>query len=235
MKQENLLVPKGIFRVDADRNRVEVVLLPFNHLPVVAWVQDMQGNMIGEIHSGHLKIRPDFSNEVSSSKATDALNFHLSTFFEVRQDTLYHLDNEQVKLLPRFTMDFGNADVKIHSFYELPMHYYGFVADMKQTNDYIFDYDQQRYFIVDKANGRGNYCRIYNDYLGDEKVTWIVGHNGYYTRIVEPTILAEEIDKTLREHPSLDAERRKKLETLSTSIDEDDNNYVFFGKHKRKE
>ena len=235
MKQENLLVPKGIFRVDADRNRVEVVLLPFNHLPVVAWVQDMQGNMIGEIPSRHLKIRPDFSNEVSSSKATDALNFHLSTFFEVRQDTLYHLDNEQVKLLPRFTMDFGNADVKIHSFYELPMHYYGFVADMKQTNDYIFDYDQQRYFIVDKANGRGNYCRIYNDYLGDEKVTWIVGHNGYYTRMVEPTLLAEEIDKTLREYPSLDAERRKKLETLRATIDEDDNNYVFFGKHKRKE
>lgn len=66
-------------------------------------------------------------------------------------------------------------------------------------------------------------------------MSWIVGHNGYYTRMVEPTILAEEIDKTLREYPSLDAERRKKLETLRTSIDEDDNNYVFFGKHKRKE
>ena len=235
MKQENLMVPKGIFRVDADRNRVEVVLLPFNHLPVVAWVQDMEGNIIGEIPSGHLKIRPDFSNEVSSSKVTDALDFHLSTFFEVRQDTLYHLDNEQVKLLPRFTMDFGTADVKLHSFYELPMHYYGFVADMKQTNDYIFDYDQQRYFIVDKTSGRGNYCRIYNDYLGDEQVTWIVGQNGYYTRMVEPSVLAEEIDKTLREHPSLDAERRKKLETFRASIDEDDNNYVFFGKQKRKE
>lgn len=233
-KYENLLVPKGIFRVDAGRNRVEVVLLPFNHLPVVAWVQDMEGNIIGEVPSGHLKIQPDFSNEVLSSKATDALNFHLSTFFEVRQDTLYHLDNEQVKLLPRFTMDFGNRDVKLHNFYELPMHYYGYVADMKQTSDYIYEYDQQRYFIIDKATGRGNYCRIYNDYLGDEKVSWVVGYDGYYTRMTEPAVLAEEIDKTLQEHPSLGKERREKLETLKASIGEDDNNYIFFGKLKDK-
>ena len=60
-KYEKLIVPKGKFKVDAEKNRVAVVLLPFDYLPVVAWVQDMEGNFIHEITGKHLKLKPDFS------------------------------------------------------------------------------------------------------------------------------------------------------------------------------
>ena len=227
------LVPKGTFHVDADKGQVSVVLLPFNHLPVVAWVQDMEGNLIHEVPSGHLKIQPDFSNEVVAPKATEALSVHISTFFELRQDTLYHFDTEQGKLLPRFTLDYGNTKMGPHGYYELPNHYYGYVSGMKQTSEYLFDYDGMRYFIIEKATGKGSYCRIYDDYLYDREVTWVSGMNGYYYRHIEPVVLLEEIEEALAKHPEWSEERRTKLEKLKETIDEDDNNYIFYGKLKR--
>lgn len=228
------LVPKGTFHVDAEKNQVSVVLLPFNHLPVVAWVQDMEGNIIYKIPSGHLKIQPDFSNEVVAPKATEALSFHISTFFELRQDTLYHLDPEQGKLLPRFTLDYGDRKMGPHGYYELPNHYYGYASGMKQTNEYLFDYDEKRYFIIEKATGKGSYCRIYDDYLYDREVTWVSGVNGYYYRHLEPIVLLEEIEEALTKHPEWSEERRTKLEKLKVCIDENDNNYLFYGKLRRK-
>ena len=228
------LVPKGTFHVDADKGQVSVVLLPFNHLPVVAWVQDMEGNLIHEVPSGHLKIQPDFSNEVVAPKATEALSVHISTFFELRQDTLYHFDTEQGKLLPRFTLDYGNTKMGPHGYYELPNHYYGYVSGMKQTSEYLFDYDGMRYFIIEKATGKGSYCRIYDDYLYDREVTWVSGMNGYYYRHIEPVVLLEEIEEALAKHPEWSEERRTKLKKLKANIDEDDNNYLFYGTLKGK-
>ena len=226
------LVPKGTFRVDADKGQVSVVLLPFNHLPVVAWVQDMEGNIIHEVPSGHLKIQPDFSNEVVAPKATKALSFHISTFFELRKDTLYHFDTEQGKLLPRFTLDYGNTKMGPHDYFELPDHYCGSVSGIKQTSKNIYEYDATRHFIVEKATGKGSYCRIYDDYLYDREVTWVSGMNGYYYRHIEPVVLLEEIEESLAKHPEWSEERRTKLEKLKKTIDEDDNNYLFYGKLK---
>ena len=52
---EKLIVPKGKFKVDAAKNRVAMMLLPFDYLPVVAWIQDMEGNVLHEIPMNHLK------------------------------------------------------------------------------------------------------------------------------------------------------------------------------------
>ena len=235
-KYANMVAPKGVFQVDAEKNRISVVALPFPNLPVVAWVQDMEGNYIHELPAPHLRIAFDFSNEVLASKATEGdLSFHISTFFEPRQDTLYHLNAEQGKLMPQFTIDFGSRKIGPHHFYELPSHYYGYVSDIKQTNNNLFEYDNIRYFIVEKATGKGNYCRIYDDYLYDREVTWLSGTNGYYYRFVEPIVLMEEIQKALDEHPEWNEERRQKLETLKDSFNENDNNYIILGKLKGKE
>ena len=56
--------------------------------------------------------------------------------------------------------------------------------------------------------------------------------NGYYYRHIEPVVLLEEIEEALAKHPEWNEERRTKLETLKKTIDEDDNNYLFYGKLK---
>ena len=234
-KYANMVAPKGTFHVDAEKNRLSVVALPFPNLPVVAWVQDMEGNYIHELPLPHLRIAFDFSNEVEAPKATEGdLSFHISTFFEPRQDTLYHLNAEEGKLIPRFTIDFGSRKIGPHHFYELPNHYYGYVSDIKQTNENLFDYDNICYFIVEKATGKGNYCRMYDDYLYDRKTSWISGADGYYCRFVEPLVLMEEIQQALDEHPEWSEERRTKLEALKASCHENDNNYIFYGKLRRQ-
>jgi len=234
-KYANMVAPKGTFHVDAEKNRLSVVALPFPNLPVVAWVQDMEGNYIHELPLPHLRIAFDFSNEVEAPKATEGdLSFHISTFFEPRQDTLYHLNAEEGKLIPRFTIDFGSRKIGPHHFYELPNHYYGYVSDIKQTNENLFDYGNICYFIVEKATGKGNYCRVYDDYLYDRKTSWVSGADGYYCRFVEPLVLMEEIQQALDEHPEWSEERRTKLEALKASCHENDNNYIFYGKLRRQ-
>ena len=235
-KYEKQIVPKGKFKVDAEKNRVAMMLLPFDYLPVVAWVQDMEGNVIHEIPMNHLRVKPDFSNEVVSSKApADALDVSLCTFWELRKDTLYHLNMESGKLQPKFTLDFGQRKICIHDYHELPNHYVGALTNPVQVGNNMYETKGEAFFMVDKTTNQGTFFRIGNDYLDNEPIKYMPFHcsNGYYTQNIEPTVLIERIEKALA-NTTIDADKRKKLEDLLASIDEDDNNYIFIGKLKKE-
>ncbi|MBQ8239536.1 MAG: 6-bladed beta-propeller, partial [Bacteroides sp.] len=138
-KYEKMMVPKGLFKVDAAKNRVAVMTLPFDYLPLVAWVQDMEGNFLHEVPMNHLKIRPAFSNEMLSSKCfADALDVSLYTLKEVRKDTLYHLDMNDGKLYPKFTLDFGGRDITRHNYFDFSTHYAGSLAAIEQVGENSF-------------------------------------------------------------------------------------------------
>jgi len=47
---------------------------------------------------------------------------------------------------------------------------------------------------------------------------------------IEPSALMKRLEKGLRNNP--DEKRRKRMEALLRTIDEDDNNYIFIGKLK---
>ena len=225
---------KGIFQVDRAKNRVAILTLPFSYLPHVAWVQDLEGNLLEKIPSGHLKLKPNFSNEIIHVKATDKWSFHLYPFFELRKDSLYHWSLPETKLIPRFTLDYGEREISLHSYQELPLYYFGEIATPKQMTEESFMADQERIFIVDKATLRGGFCCIYNDYLCNEPVDWPTNMNGLYLDNVEPSVLLENIKKCLKELPAQDADRRQKLLDLQATIDKNDNNYIIYGKHRRE-
>lgn len=233
-KYPRLYAPKGIFQVDAENNRIAVVSLPFKNLPHVAWVQDMEGNRMQEIPIAHLKLEPNSSNEVRGSKATDALSFHISPFFELRQDSLYHWDMQQQKLIPRFTIDFGEKPIPLHVYYELPLYYFAEISGTKQMTEDSYVSDRETYFLVDKATLRGSFCHIYNDYLCDEPSDWVIGNNGYFIENVAPDVLKERIEAFLQASPDLNEVRRQRLLALKDSISENDNNYIIYGKHRTK-
>ena len=232
-KYPRLYAPKGIFQVDAENNRIAVVSLPFKNLPHVAWVQDMEGNRMQEIPIAHLKLEPNSSNEIRGSKATDALSFHISPFFELRQDSLYHWDMQQQKLIPRFTIDFGEKPIPLHVYYELPLYYFAEISGTKQMTEDSYVSDRETYFLVDKATLRGSFCHIYNDYLCDEPSDWVIGRNGYFVENVAPDILKERIETFLQASPEQDEARRQRLLALKDSISENDNNYIIYGKHRK--
>ena len=233
-KYPRLYAPKGIFQVDAENNRIAVVSLPFKNLPHVAWVQDMEGNRMQEIPIAHLKLEPNSSNEVRGSKATDALSFHISPFFELRQDSLYHWDMQQQKLIPRFTIDFGEKPIPLHVYYELPLYYFAEISGTKQMTEDSYVSDRERYFMVDKATLCGSFCHIYNDYLCDEPSDWVIGRNGYFIENVAPDVLKKRIETFLQASPDLNEARRQRLLALKDSISENDNNYIIYGKHRTR-
>ena len=225
-KYEKLRVPKGRIKVDAENNRIGVVLLPFDYLPVVSWVQDMEGNVISETSTEHFKVAPDFSNEVLSMKATDELSVQITG---LKDGPIHHLDMDKGSLRPVFWVDKGNKELQIHSYNEYPYHYGGVIASILRINERQTTSTDPKDYLVDKQTGKGCFYRLYNDWLGDAP-TWLEGLDGYYTLNIEPGELLDLLEKVLKENTSLDAERRKKLEEMKASIDEDENNYVFVGK-----
>ena len=230
-KYEKMMVPKGLFKVDAAKNRVAVMTLPFDYLPLVAWVQDMEGNFLHEVPMNHLKIRPAFSNEMLSSKCfADALDVSLYTLKEVRKDTLYHLDMNDGKLYPKFTLDFGGRDITRHNYFDFSTHYAGSLAAIEQVGENSFMVNATCAYLVEKESGKGAFFRTTNDFLDNEPINIISKRciNGYYTLNIEPAALIEKLEKGLKNHP--DEARRKKMEALMKTIDEDDNNYIFIGK-----
>ena len=232
-KYEKMMVPKGLFKVDAAKNRVAVMTLPFDYLPLVAWVQDMEGNFLHEVPMNHLKIRPAFSNEMLSSKCfADALDVSLYTLKEVRKDTLYHLDMNDGKLYPKFTLDFGGRDITRHNYFDFSTHYAGSLAIIEQVSENSFMVNATCAYLVEKESGKGAFFRTTNDFWDNEPINIISKRcsNGYYTLNIEPAALIEKLEKGLKNNP--DETRRKKMEALMKTIDEDDNNYIFIGKLK---
>ena len=234
-KYEKLIIPKGKFKVDAENNRVAVMLLPFDYLPVVAWIQDMEGNFIHEVSDKHLKLKPDFSNEVLSCKTVgNALDVHIFVFWELKQDTLYHLNMDDGKLHPQFTMNFGQRGISMHDYFELPQHFVGTLVKPKQISDSMYETKDECHWMVDKENKRGAFFRIVNDYLDEQPIKYmpLACSEGYYTLNIEPSVLAERIEKRIKNQTDMTDEERKILEKLFEQIDEDDNNYIFIGKLK---
>ena len=234
-KYEKMMVPKGLFKVDAAKNRVAVMTLPFDYLPLVAWVQDMEGNFLHEVPMNHLKIRPAFSNEMLSSKCfADALDVSLYTLKEVRKDTLYHLDMNDGKLYPMFTLDFGGRDITRHNYFDFSTHYAGSLAAIEQVGENSFMVNATCAYLVEKESGKGAFFRTTNDFLDNEPINIISKRcsNGYYTLNIEPAALIEKLEKGLKNQP--DEARRKKMEALMKTIDEDDNNYIVIGKLKKQ-
>lgn len=231
-KYKDLVVPKGLFKVDAEKNRVAVVLLPFDYLPVVAWVQDMEGNVLHEVTDDHLKLKPDFSNEVLSTKYAENLDVQIFAFWEMKKDTLYHLEMDNGKLLPRFTMDFGKRDITMHTYHEFGRYYLGTLTVPKQIGDNMYEATNEMYFMVDKETKKGAFFRMYDDWIDGSSISHMPWHfrNRYYTELFEPSVLQERIEKALRENQEMKPERKEYWEKLLSSIDEDDNNYIFVGK-----
>lgn len=224
------LVPKGKFKVDSSKSTLSVFILPFNTLPYVAWRQDFKGNLLDTIPTRHMAIRPDFSNEVFSSKNNGDFDVFLFTFFELRPDTLYHFN--EGRLNPRFTLDYGKKEIPIHFYQEMPRHFTGYVAVKKQVSEGSYTTEVPVNYIMDKKTLKGAYYRLVNDYLGDIPAS-LFTNGDYFTLNMEPAALNEALKKHLEVKKELSSKERERLQKLADSINDNDNNYILYAKLRR--
>ena len=225
-------MPKGKFKVDTKAGTLIASALPFNEVEAVIWQQTIEGELLKSIAPGHLSIWMDYSNEIMAYKAGKNYSFNLLTI-TTRNDSIYHYDVDNNKLIPVFTMDFNTDKRPIHFYSEIKRYFIGSFSEPKQLTATMAVSQNHRYYFVDKQTLKGSFFTLENDYLGglaeDRPLFRFSGD--YYIYNVEPSNLLQQIEEALR-NIDMTPERKSKLTKLKETINENDNNYFFYSKMK---
>ena len=228
-------VPKGQFQVDSKAGTVTVAALPFRDMvPVIAWQQDMQGNVLWEIPAGHLTMTPEFSNEIESSGNTEgAFDLSLITWGG-GQDSLYVINEGAVN--PVYTIDFHtkevesedyslnvNEDAPIHSYIMLPGHFITSVSYPVQT-EWGFSTGKPEYVITDRSTGESIRTTFYNDYLAKE-TDYVSFTGGYWYTVLDPETFTEVAENALKES-NLSNENKARIREILDGLTPESNNIL---------
>ena len=228
-------VPKGQFSVDSKAGTVTVAALPFRDIvPMIAWQQDMQGNVLWEIPSGHLTLTPDFSNEIESNgNAEGAFDLSLITW-SGGSDSLYVIN--EGRLDPVYTIDFNtkevesedynlnvNEDAPIHSYIMLPDRFITSVSYPVQT-EWGFSTGKPEYVITDRRTGESVRTTFFNDYLARE-TDYASFTGGYWYTVTDPETFAEDAEKALKEG-NLSDENKARIQEILKDLTPESNNIV---------
>lgn len=228
-------VPKGQFSVDSKAGTVTVAALPFRDIvPMIAWQQDMQGNVLWEIPSGHLTLTPDFSNEIESNGNVEgAFDLSLITW-SGSSDSLYVIN--EGRLDPVYTIDFNtkevesedynlnvNEDAPIHSYIMLPDRFITSVSYPVQT-EWGFSTGKPEYVITDRRTGESVRTTFFNDYLARE-TDYASFTGGYWYTVTDPETFAEDAEKALKEG-NLSDENKARIQEILKDLTPESNNIV---------
>ena len=224
-------VPKGQFQVDSKAGTVTVAALPFRDMvPVIAWQQDMQGNVLWEIPAGHLTMTPEFSNEIESSGNVEEV-FDLSLItWGGGQDSLYVINEGAVN--PVYTIDFHtkevesedynlnvNEDAPIHSYIMLPGH---FITSSTGKPEYV---------ITDRRTGESIRTTFYNDYLAKE-TDYVSFTGGYWYTVLDPETFIEVAENALKEG-NLSEENKARIQEILDGLTPESNNILMLAPIKK--
>jgi len=236
-------VPKGQFQVDSKAGTVTVAALPFRDIvPMIAWKQDMQGNVLWEIPSGHLALTPDFSNEIQSTGNLQGI-FDLSIItWGGRSDSLYVIDEGSLR--PVYTIDFNtkevesgedyqaviNEDAPIHSYKILPGH---FISDVSfpVKNEWGYTTGKPEYVLTDRKTGESIKTTFVNDYMacGLDYANFI---NGYWYTIYDPESFTEAAEKALKEG-NLSEKNKVRIQEILKDLTPESNNILIIAPLKK--
>ena len=87
--------------------------------------------------------------------------------------------------------------------------------------------------MVDKKTLHGNYVRLYYDFISTPSQTIYPSfNNGYYVTNMEPMALKEILEKEVNKK-GLTADKKKKVQNLIKTLNDNDNNIVMFAKLKQ--
>lgn len=202
-------------------------------------MQDMDGNLIYEFPTKRLNF--DFRGVTIFSCQNEE---HVDLSFWIPQaqlDSLYEVDLEKRKLIPRFTVNFKGDVLKPHMYQDWPGYYVGEATDQwwQSTEDENGNPLRRlageipTYYIVDKQTLKGAYYVLENDFFGGDRFeNLFVLEEGYFSSCLDPGELTEKIEKALRSD-RLSERMRKRLTEVQTGITENDNNYLLYAKLKQ--
>lgn len=225
-KYQNVKFPKTRFRIDGKRQRITACTLPFNGLPVLAWTQDMEGNIIDEVPiPKNMKMRPDFSHEVLTPHATDGLD----VFITSSGPCVYNYANGQLKPVAQTQATTPPAFQVLSTF---PHHILGCMAPIVQTGENSWAPGEIKDFILDRETQQGGLYTLTNDYWGGVEVANFSGrcNSGYYTYIYTPQEMRNVLTQVLSHPDALSASLRKSMQQTLDGIRDNDTGYLVYAR-----
>lgn len=148
-------------------------------------------------------------------------SYHVSLWDtdDIKPDTLYHYSPTENRLIPRFTMQWGE-NAPIHQYVELPHHYYCEVWDQEKR---VF------YFLIDKQTGRGTPMNLIFDSFGPNIRVGRLSYHNYDSYgiciLFDPLQIADELKEE-------DRQRRIAGRIMNPDSLQNENSWVFIGKWK---
>ncbi|MDH6311880.1 hypothetical protein M2137_000639 [Parabacteroides sp. PFB2-10] len=228
------------FRVKGDL--VEIVAKPNDQPQTIAWMQTLNGEMLDSIPAEHLTLNKGaWALRFYSDKQEDLFATHFMTL-PGRADTLYHIDFNAMKVIPRFMMDYSNREMQPHSYEEWKDYFVGSTSEQIHivtmsedgTSDRRTEGEKPAHYIVDKKTLKGNCFRIENDFMVGQDIVYqpvYLFENGYFVRNVDPGNLEEMLEKMLQSEALSDS-MRKKFTRVQEQMGDDDNNYILYARVK---
>lgn len=227
------------FRVRGDK--VEIVCAPEPYRSLnFAWIQTFSGEVIDSIPTAGIFFEKNSFPRIHSNYLSDSWSVSFP-LYDAMIDSVYYVDFKKMKLIPCFTMGFGDREIQVHQYREWPYHFVGSTSEIITTMTYAPDGairnitkgDEPKYYIVDKKTLKGAYIQIENDYFGGLPTGDPVAlfDNGYYIRNMDPANLADWLDIILQVYHPQEKIRRQLADVLN-NITEDDNNYILYAKMK---
>jgi hypothetical protein len=231
------------FRVNSRDGSVSVFMPPtldarFS-MPYCVWAQRMSGEIIHgiapDVHRVGINENEPFAIRISNRNNTKELDIHIYGDASPRRDTLYHYNSKNNELIPKFTVDFGNREIPVHKYFDFPFHYLGYSYELHEVEGLPGSYISTNpvNFIVEKETLKGATFKLINDFLGNIEINWPCETfiDGYYRANYDPSSLLEILENALINN-EMSAEMREKITDLKSSISENDNNYILYGKLK---
>ena len=231
-------VPKGVFTVDPGKQTVTVGMLPFSDIEgaSVVWQQDFKGNVLHRVDAAPYSVIPDFSNEIANTDNVPGVFDFTIQYWEAKDDTLFHYLPEEGRFAPMLTLQQPN-DKQMHSYLELPDHYLmDIILQMQyqQTDHSTVGFPSRRACVLmDKHTGKGAFVRFFNDLIENSAVVdaFYYFKKGHFAYAIDPGDLLVQVEELLSSSKT-DDKTRSRLEELKSTIDPDDNTYLFVGKIK---
>jgi hypothetical protein len=209
-----------------------VIHMPFQNNRAIAFQFDTNtGEVLRELAPPpHFTVSNLNGDIVNTRNAPEIFDF---AFME--NDTLYHYDMKNNKILPAFKMTYSSS--------EKPwMVYFQMNKDLFLTNVSFLGIDpstgRQRYIprglvATDLKNKTSSYITVLNDYFGNMpvKVDYFTFFHGHYVLNIQPEELIGNIEEYLAQSGRTEAEKQM-LQSLRSTLKENGNNVVFIGKIK---
>ena len=206
--------------------------MPFQNNRTIALQFDVKtGEVLKELApSPHFFIKNFDRDIINTRNSTAILDF---AFME--NDTLYHYDMKNNRILPAFKMTYNSS--------EKPwMVYFQINKDLFLTNVSLLGIDPnfggKKYIpkglvATDLKNKTSSFINIVNDYFGNlpVKVSYFTFFHGYYVNNIEHEEFRQNIEEHLAKSGRIDNEKETLKKLLST-LKENENNIVFIGKLK---